>query len=87
MKKVIVKPECLARVNTLRIDDIFIPKEYLKLGKEYEVLEQITETKVIERVDFKKERTSVVKEEVSKYYKIRSEFDTEEFLASDFEEV
>ena len=87
MKKVIVKPESLERVNILRIDDIFIPREYFKLGKEYEVLEERIEKKVIETKNFKTGKISISEKDVVKYFLMKTEFETEEVLASDFEEV
>ena len=87
MKKVIVKPESLKRVNILRIDDIYIPREYFKLGKEYEVIEERIEKKVIKTKNFKTGETSVAEENVTRYFLMETEFETEEVLASDFEEV
>ena len=87
MKKVMVKPESIKRVNILRIDDIYIPREYFKLGEEYEVIEERIEKKVIETKNFKTGNVSFAEEDVTKYFLMETEFETEEVLASDFEEV
>ncbi|MFP4118240.1 MAG: hypothetical protein ACLFTR_04945 [Candidatus Woesearchaeota archaeon] len=82
-----VKPESLARVNTMRVDDHFLAREFVKPEKTYEVLEVKEELQMMTVWSYRSEEPVLVRKDAStvSYYVIMTEKSEEhEFLAEDF---